>query len=171
MNQTRKITYTALFISLAILLPFITFQIPSIGQLLTPMHFPVIIGALLLGPFYGALIGIISPLLRFLLFGMPILPVASAMAIELAIYAVVISVVMKLLKKVEIHHLAKLYISLIIAMLLGRVGFALAAMIFMNAPSFQVVFISTFSGSSIGILLQLILIPMIYVRIHQNKNR
>lgn len=36
--QIRKLTYAALFLALAMVLPFLTGQIPQIGKSLCPMH-------------------------------------------------------------------------------------------------------------------------------------
>ena len=38
--QIRKLTYAALFLALALVLPFLTGQIPQIGSALSPMHIP-----------------------------------------------------------------------------------------------------------------------------------
>lgn len=37
----RKLTYSALFLALAFVLPFLTGHIPTIGSMLSPMHIPV----------------------------------------------------------------------------------------------------------------------------------
>ena len=47
--QTRKLTYAALFLALAMVLPFLTAQIPEIGSMLSPMHIPVLLCGFLCG--------------------------------------------------------------------------------------------------------------------------
>ena len=47
--QVRKLTYAALFLALAMVLPFITGQIPEIGKALSPMHIPVLLCGFLCG--------------------------------------------------------------------------------------------------------------------------
>jgi predicted membrane protein len=165
MNHTRKIALAAMFLALALVLPFITMQIPTIGQLLTPMHFPIILGSIFVGPIWGLAIGFIAPLLRLLLFGMPQMPMAIAMAFELAVYGLVTGLFIKVFKNININYLFKVIISLVIAMILGRITYALAAMVFMESNNFIVVFLGTFSSSFIGIILQLILIPFLAVRL------
>ena len=64
----KKLTYGAMFLALGIVLPGITSGIPEIGRALLPMHFPVFFAGLVLGPLYGLLLGILTPLLRFYLF-------------------------------------------------------------------------------------------------------
>ena len=41
-KNSKKMIFTALFIAVGIVLPFITMQIPSIGNMLCPMHIPII---------------------------------------------------------------------------------------------------------------------------------
>ena len=85
--QLVKICLAALFLALGWLMPFLTGQIPEFGNMLLPMHIPVMICGFVLGPVYGALIGFITPLTRSLIFGMPpILPTGLAMCFELMTY-------------------------------------------------------------------------------------
>ena len=82
-----RLTYAALFLALAMVLPFLTGQIPEVGSMLCPMHIPVLLCGFVCGWPYGLTVGAISPLLRFVLFGMPPLyPKGLAMAFELAAY-------------------------------------------------------------------------------------
>ena len=69
--QIRKLTYAALFLALAMVLPFITGQIPEIGKSLCPMHIPVLLCGFLCGWPWGLAVGFIAPLLRSVVFGMP----------------------------------------------------------------------------------------------------
>ena len=88
--QTRKLTYAALFLALAMVLPFLTAQIPEIGSMLSPMHIPVLLCGFLCGWPWGLAVGFIAPPLRSVLFGMPAMfPGAAAMAFELATYGAV----------------------------------------------------------------------------------
>ena len=61
----------AVFLAMALVLPFLTGQIPQIGNALCPMHIPVLLCGFFCGPLYALSVGFISPLLRFFLFGMP----------------------------------------------------------------------------------------------------
>ena len=49
-SPVRKLTYSALFLALAMVLPFLIGHIPEIGSMLCPMHLPALLcaGALLL---------------------------------------------------------------------------------------------------------------------------
>ncbi|MBI9010082.1 MAG: ECF transporter S component [Tenericutes bacterium] len=165
MRHTKKIALAAMFLALTQGLPFLTAQIPTFGQMLTPMHFPVILASIFLGPLWGLAIGFIAPLMRLLLFGMPQMPMAIMMAFELAVYGLITGLFIKLLKNIKIKYLIKVLITLVIAMLLGRIMFALAALVFLQNANFVEVFIGTFTASFIGIILQLILIPLLALRL------
>ena len=153
--KTRPLILTALFIAIAIILPFFTMQIPQFGRMLTPMHFPVIVAALYLGPVAGIIAGIVSPLLRTMIFGMPPLTMAVCMAVELAVYGLVAGL---------LKDRVSIYLNLLITMVSGRLFYTFAAMSLMSTP-----FIPTFTGlfttAFIGIALQFLLIPQVIKRI------
>ena len=94
-----KLTLSAVFLGAGLVLPFLTGQLEQIGNMLLPMHLPVLFCGLLCGPAYGGTIGFVLPLLRSLLFGMPLFyPNAVAMAFELCAYAVTIGLLYRLLR-------------------------------------------------------------------------
>ena len=96
----RKRILAALFLAIGLILPFITMQIPAVGKMLCPMHIPVLLCGYICGGPYGLLIGIITPLLRGVLFGMPaIFPNAFCMAFELATYGLVAGILSEKMKK------------------------------------------------------------------------
>lgn len=93
MKNTKKLVLSALFLAIGLILPFITMQIPAVGKMLCPMHIPVLLCGFIVGWPYGLLVGFITPLLRSVLFGMPMLvPNAVCMAFELATYGFVAGV-------------------------------------------------------------------------------
>ena len=115
--QIRKLTFSALFLALAMVLPFITGQIPEIGKSLCPMHIPALLCGFLCGWPWGLAVGFIAPLLRSVVFGMPkIFPDAVVMAFELATYGGTAGLLYCLLPRKKLS----IYIALIVAMLAGR---------------------------------------------------
>ena len=83
-SAVLKLVLGALFLALALVLPFLTGQIPEIGSMLCPMHLPVLLAGFVCGGPIAAVIGFAAPLLRFLMFGMPpIYPTGLSMAFEL----------------------------------------------------------------------------------------
>ncbi len=163
--NTRQITLSGLMIALALLLPFLTGQIPQVGTMLTPMHFPVMITSVFAGPVYGLLVGVLSPLLRQFLFSMPPFPMSLMMALELGTYGITFGVLFKVAKPHISNELLRLVLSLTVSMILGRIVFTLAALSLTGATSFSVVFWGLFTTSLPGIILQLVLIPLLYFRL------
>lgn len=169
-NSTRKLVYSAVCLALAMVLPFLTGQIPQIGQALSPMHIPVFLCGFLCGWPWGMLIGFIAPLLRSLLFGMPaIFPGACAMAFELATYGFLSGLLYRTFPK----KTGYIYVTLIIAMLGGRIVWGIARYIFagLSGSSFpRSAFIAgAFTNAIPGIILHIILIPLIIIALERAK--
>jgi len=114
----RELAISGVCLALCMVLPLLTGQIPQIGSALSPMHIPVLLCGFIAGPYSAAFIGLIAPGLRFSLFGMPpLMPTGLAMSFELAVYGLVSGLLYKALPK----KAAYIYVSLIIAMLAGRI--------------------------------------------------
>lgn len=171
MTKTRiaitKITIFAMFLALGWLLPLLTGQIPEIGSMLLPMHIPVIIGGFVLGPYYGLILGIVTPLTRTLIFGMPpIYPISLSMSVELGIYGLTSGLFFNLLyRKAKLNLLLSIYITLISAMILGRAAWGITryfmGLASTNGFTFSMFLAGAFLTAYPGIILQLILIPAI----------
>lgn len=162
----RKLLYnlvlSSIFLALAYVLPFLTGQIPEIGAMLCPMHIPVILCGFICGWQYGLVVGLCAPLLRSLTLGMPpLFPTALCMAFELGTYALVSALLHKFLPKKK----GFIYVSLLSAMLLGRIVWGVS-MFFAVGLNFDKFGFSTFvSGAFLnaipGIVLQIVLIPIL----------
>ena len=160
--QVRKMTYGALFLAIALVLPFLTGQIPEIGKSLCPMHIPVLLCGFLCGWPWGLAVGFIAPLLRSVVFGMPAMfPGAVAMAFELATYGCLAGLFYKLLPKTK----TSIYITLLASMIAGRVvwGIVRLALAGLSGNSFTWgLFISGAVTTAIpGIILHIVLIPLL----------
>ena len=160
--QIRKLTYAALFLALALVLPFLTGQIPQIGSALSPMHIPVLLCGFLVGWPWGLAVGFIAPLLRSVIFGMPVMvPGAVAMAFELAVYGLISGILYRLLPKKK----WSIYVTLIVAMLAGRVIWGIARLIIAglsgNSFTWALFLAGAFTNAIPGIILHIILIPVI----------
>jgi riboflavin transporter FmnP len=168
MNNTKRLVISALMLALALVLPFFTGQIPQIGAMLCPMHFPALLCGYICGWQWGVVMGFAAPLLRSALFGAPVLfPRAICMAVELAVYGLVAGLVYSLLPKKK----ASVYISLITAMIAGRAawGLAMFSALGFNAAEFGIkaVIATTVTASIPGIILQLVLIPIIVLALQK----
>lgn len=153
----KKLTLSAFFLALGMVLPFLTGQIPQIGSMLLPMHFPAFLCGMICGWQYGAIIGFIMPLLRFALFNMPpIFPTGIAMAFELATYGAISG----LLLKKDVTNIKKIYFALIIAMIVGRISWGIVSYI-LTQISLEIFITSGFISAIPGIIIQLLTIPFI----------
>lgn len=157
-----KLVYSAVCIALAMVLPFLTAQIPQIGKALSPMHIPVFLCGFTCGWPWGLVVGIISPLLRSAVFGMPaIFPEAVAMAFELAAYGFLSGLLYKLFPK----KAGYVYFTLILSMIGGRIVWGAARFVlskFAGAQfSFAMFVAGGFTNAVPGIILHLAIVPLI----------
>lgn len=168
--NVKKLVLSGLFLALALVLPFFTGQIPQIGEMLCPMHLPVILCGFVCGGGWGAAVGFVAPLLRYLLFQMPpIYPAGLSMAFEMAVYGFVCGWLYLRLS----GHKWRIYPALISAMVLGRVVWGIVRLILagLSAQSFTMAaFISGALLTAIpGILLQLVLVPLLVTALERAK--
>lgn len=159
-NNTKNLVYSALFLAIGLILPSIFHAVAmGSGKIFLPMHIPVLLAGLFLGGKYGFIVGAILPFLSSILTSMPpIYPVAVSMCFELLTYGFITGYLYKN-KKMNI------YVSLVVAMLAGRVvsGVVQAILLgfFGNGYSFALFFTATFVEPLIGIAIQLIFVPII----------
>ncbi len=169
-SSTEKTVLAGLFLALGLVLPFITGQIPTIGNKLLPMHIPVLLAGFVCGAPYGLIVGFITPLLRSMLFTMPpMFPIATAMAFELAAYGFFTGVFAGIFPKKNLF----IYPNLILSMIIGRIVWGIASLILfgINGTSFTWKFFITgaFINALPGILIQLVLIPIIVVALRKGR--
>lgn len=171
MNNVKKLAVTAMLFAVGMVLPFFIGQIPAIGKMLLPMHIPVLLCGFIVGWQYGALIGFLLPIVRGLVFGMPPLyPNAVAMAFEMAAYGFVSGY---LYSHARWQCTKMLYISLVTAMLAGRIVWAFAEVILLgiggNIFTWKMFAAGAFLNAIPGIIVQLTLIPIIMVTLRRAK--
>lgn len=160
----------AVCLALCLVLPFLTGQIPEIGSALSPMHIPVFLCGFAAGWPYAMVVGLIAPFLRFALFGMPpLFPMGVAMAFELATYGLVSGLLYRALPKRKVS----IYVSLIAAMLVGRVvwGVVRLALAGLSNTTFgwAAFMAGAFTQAVPGIICHLILIPIIVIALDKAK--
>lgn len=170
-ESIKNMTLSAMFLAIGLILPFFTGQIPQVGNMLLPMHIPVLLCGLICGWQYGAVVGFICPLLRYVLFGMPVLfPNGIGMAFELAAYGLVAGFLYGISRW---QCVRALYRALIPAMLAGRVVWGIVRLIILgvtgSAFTWQMFMAGAFFNAIPGIVLQLILIPAIMVALNRTK--
>ena len=162
--QVRTMTYAALYLAIAMVLPFITGQIPEIGSMLCPMHIPALLCGFMCGWPWGLAVGFIAPLLRSVVFGMPAMfPGAVAMAFELAAYGGIAGILYRLLPRKKWIT----YVVLIVSMIEGRIVWGIVRVILagLSGSSFTwALFLAGAVTNAIpGIIMHLILIPILVI--------
>jgi len=160
-SPIRRLTCAGMCLTLCLVLPFLTGQIPQIGSALCPMHLPVFLAGFLCGPWWAMGVGLTAPLLRHLLFSMPPLLTAIAMSFELAAYGLVSGWLYRKLPK----GLSGIYAALISAMVLGRILWGIVRVLMTGvsgeAFTWAMFLAGAFTTAVPGIVLQLILIPIL----------
>ena len=159
MSKVKSMVMTAMCIALGVVLPIMFHSVENAGSIFCPMHIPVLICGLICGWQYGLVCGIVTPVVSTLLTGMPPMAILPAMMIELAVYGLITSVMMRFVKTK--NRYADLYISLIVAMLVGRVinGVVKAIMLAGGDYSIAVWATASFVTCLPAIAIQLVLIP------------
>ena len=164
MVETKKLTRSAILIAVGIVVPFIFHNFGLPGNVFLPMHFSPLIAGFLVGPLYAAGVGAILPLLNFAISGMPPMPMAALMMVELAIFGLVTAL---LDQKLDWGLLP----SLIIAILAGRVVYHfLQVVIVMEFTNPLPLIAGGIATGLPGIIGQLVLVPIIVWAIREARN-
>lgn len=161
MKNTKKLTMTAMMIALGLVLPPVIRMIPNGGVLFSPMHISPLLTGLVIGPIEGIIVGLICPLLNHVLYGMPQGTTLIGMCFELPVYGLVSGILMNVFKNQKDQ--VKVYLSLIIAMLCGRiVGGIVQSIVLGSTYTLQVWITSYFISTFPAIIIHLILLPVVY---------
>lgn len=169
-TNVKKLILAALFLAMAMVLPFLTGQIPEVGNMLCPMHIPALLCGFFCGWPWGRMVGFVAPLLRSVTFGMPpMFPVAFCMAFELATYGTVSGMLYQKLGKKK----RSIYVALLVAMVLGRLVWGAARLVCagLDTTAFG---LSAFWAGAIttaipGIIVQIVLIPVLVIALEKHN--
>ena len=138
----------------------------SLGEAFLPMHIPVLLAGFLFGPIVGFAVGALSPVISFLISGMPTAAVMPFMIIELASYGVVAG----FFKNSRVSTV----LGVLTAQVAGRAVRAAAVLIAFYGIRYTAIPVASIWKSAVtglfGIALQLVLIPLILYRIKGKKN-
>lgn len=173
MTKTKKYIWemviAALCVALGVVLPVAVHGIPNAGSVLLPMHIPVLLCGLLCGPAYGLACGVVTPLLSSLITSMPPAAMLPSMVCELAVYGLAAGLLILLVRTKS--QVANVYISLVGAMLVGRVVYGIVnALIFRAGEySMQVWLTASFVTALPGIIIQLVLLPLVVLALRKAK--
>lgn len=132
----------------------------ALGEILLPMHLPVMLAGLWGGPVAGLLVGLVSPILSFSLTGMPVAVMVPFMTVELAGYGLTAGLLRQ--------HKMPVPVKVLLTQIAGRVARAVALLVAVyvfdvSAPSLSIIWTSLSVGLA-GIMLQWALIPLLVRR-------
>jgi len=169
MTKTKRIVIAGLCVALGVVLPVMVHSIPNAGNILLPMHIPVLLCGLICGPWYGLASGILTPVISSLVSGMPGPAYLPPMMAELAAYGLISGLCIRLIKGKS--QTARVYVSLITAMIAGRIAYGVMnALIFrVGEYSMELWLSGTFITAAPGILVQLVIIPIIILALQRAK--
>lgn len=160
MTPVKRTVLGALFVALCVILPMAFHAVPDGGSIFLPMHIPVLICGMVCGWPYGFLCGLMGPLLSSLITSMPPAAYLPPMMVECAVYGAVTGLTLKYIHTGRLQ--ADLYISLIAAMLAGRVVAGVAkALIFSPGITMAYWITSSFVTALPGIVIQLVAVPLL----------
>ncbi len=169
LSRTKRLVLAAFFLALGLVLPFLTGQIQLIGNMLCPMHIPVMLCGLICGWQFGLAVGFITPIMRSFLFGMPILfPNAVSMSFELATYGFVIGFLFLYARWQCVKSLLR---CLIISMIAGRIVWGISQCILLGLGSdgftLKMFLTAGLLNAIPGIILQIIVIPAVMLALNK----
>ncbi len=161
MSVVKKSIITAVCLALCVVVPQAFHAIPNAGSVYLPMHIPILLCGLICGWSYGLLCGLAGPALSTLFTGMPPVAYLPPMLVECAVYGLVSGLMMQIIRTRKVY--VDLYLSLIIAMLSGRIVAGVArALIFARGNTTMATWATSYFVTSLpGIIIQLVLIPSI----------
>ncbi|MDR0531701.1 MAG: ECF transporter S component [Oscillospiraceae bacterium] len=170
------LTLSALFLALGVLLPqaFHLVLGQQGGQILLPMHIPVLLAGCFLGWQYGLFVGAFTPLLSFFLTQMPPVPNVFLMMAELAFYGFAGGLFNKLMRSREKGGLPRVALAVLLAQLAGRAAYALALLLLGNllglkgVSGAEIVLAAALKGLP-GIAVQLVFVPLLVRGLHRLK--
>ena len=169
-SPVKRITICAMCIALCYVLP-VAFHAIGLGGALSPMHIPVLLCGLVCGGGYGALCGLLGPVLSSVLSGMPPLPMLVRMIPELVAYGLTCGVCMRFFRFG--HLMADTYASLGVAMVAGRIIGGIASAIFFAVTSgvYSIAMWATgyFAESLPGIAAHLIFVPVLVLTLEKAR--
>jgi len=167
LKNIELVNFSVIFVALAVALPWIAHQFNLAGPTFLPMHLFVLAAGLLFGWRAGLIVGLLTPLVSFSTSGMPPALILPQITFEIMIYGLAAGLFREKLK-------LNLCLSLILAMIVGRIGLFFAIWILATNPAGPLT--GLWKAASIGwpgVVIQLAMIPIvvIWLKKYLNKHR
>lgn len=168
-KQIYNLVVAALCVALGVVLPIAVHGVPNAGSVLLPMHLPVLLCGLLCGPVYGLACGLLTPFMSSIITGMPGPAYLPSMLCELAVYGLIAGLLIALIHTG--NRTADLYISLVGAMIAGRIIYGIVNALIFRAGEYSMTMwlTASFVTALPGIVIQLVLLPLIVLGLRKAK--
>ena len=159
-------------IALGILLPFF-FHVSGISpRVFLPMHFPVFLAGMLLPIPLAAAVGALTPALATGFTGMPSPDQALRMVFELATYASVTAIMLRIVPtfptaREKLGRVAASVVAMLVAMALGRFVYILVSSWMIGLQPAREYLLLLLVPAIPGIIAQLIIVPPLAYRVQQ----
>ena len=137
----------------------------AIGEVFLPMHLPVMLVGLLAGPYVGATVGFLSPIISFALTGMPRAALLPFMVIELCVYGLCAGII----SGAKMPTVLKVLITQIVGRAIRAAAIVVSVYGFSNTSVPTSIIWNSIVVGLIGIILQLIILPLVVYRIDNNE--
>lgn len=175
-SKYTNLVLASFFLALAMILPGAIGAVsPVVGATISPLHIPVLLCGFICGKRYGFLVGIMTPIVKVMIYGVPALFVAVPMCFELATYGFLTGFMIEKLGKT----VKNTYISLITAMIGGRVIYGICTyfvtsfMLFGSSGGEYTIAMFLTSGALLGglpgIIAHIIIVPAIVFAVSNIK--
>ena len=171
-NVISQATYTAIFLAITVLLPQACHLIGGVAlsSQISPMHLPVYLCAILLGPVSAMAVGLLAPILSGVIFGMPLFPAPMLpMCLELMTYGAVFGLLCSKTKTIGIKRVIFCILSLIVAMTAGRVMLLLTNLILIDGYTISTLVSNAILNQYVGILSQILIVPLVSYMVYKLK--
>lgn len=134
----------------------------SLGEIFLPMHLPIILMGLLVGPYATGIAGLLSPFVSFALTDMPSRLMLPFMMIELCAYGICAGMI----RNIKIPLIAKVLIVQIAGRIIRAGAIAVGFYVFGTTVQLTA-FLRSIPKGLFGIILQLIIIPLAVYRLKE----
>ena len=167
LSYVKKMVFTAVCAALCLVLPLAFHTVPNAGSIFLPMHIPVLLCGLICGWPFGLVCGLLGPFISSFT-GMPPAAMLPSMMVECGTYGLVTGLLMKFVR--TRHPVADLYISMVMAMILGRVVAGLAKALIFTPGTAPFAWVTTSLVAGIpGICIQLVVMPAVVLALTRAK--
>ena len=160
-------------IAAGVILPYFVHAFGASPRVLMPMHFPVLIAGVLLSPLAAALVGLLTPAISMGLTGYPTSAQVMRMMPELAAYAAVTSVMLRLLPlwpglSERAGRIAAIAVAVLVAVIVGRLVYIAFYALTVGPESLRFFSAVLVSPAVPGIIAQLVIVPPLADRLQRS---